>query len=179
MPKGTAKEAEYRKAAVAAQKVVNGNASFDNLMILGDSQLGSKSYDSAIATYGRASSKNTGDWLPNFYIGQAYTAKTQYRSAESSLRTSLDRAKNPADQARVWKQLGFVYEKQKNFTDAISAYSRAGDSSGAERARNNQATEAENARIEAENLEIRRMEEEKAKLEAELKNLPGAAPPRP
>ncbi len=178
MPKGSAKEGQYRKAASAAQKAVAGNASFDNLMLLGDAELGSKSYDNAIATYKRASAKNTNDWLPDFYVGQAFTAKGQYKSAESSLKTSLNRAKNAADQARVWKQLGFVYEKQRNFTEAITAYNRGGDSAGATRVAENRKTEEENKRIEAENTEIQRIKEEQAKIEAELKNLPGAAPPR-
>lgn len=178
MPKGAAKEGQYKKAAAAAQTVVASNASFDNLMLLGDAQLGSKDYDGAIATYKKASAKNSGDWLPEYYVGQAYTAKGQYKSAESSLKTSLDRASAATDQAKVWKQLGFVYEKQKNFSEAISAYNRAGDSRGAERARTNQETEAENRRIEAENQQIKQLEEERKKLEAELKDLPGAAPPR-
>ncbi|MFQ5524741.1 MAG: tetratricopeptide repeat protein [Thermoanaerobaculia bacterium] len=178
MPKGSAKDGQYRKAAAAAQRVVSSNASFDNLMLLGDAELGSKSYDAAIATYKRASAKNSADWLPEYYIGQAYTAKGQYRSAESSLKTSLDRAKTAADQAKVWKQLGFVYEKQRNFTEAISSYNRAGDGAGAERARKNQETQAENRRIEAENTELAKLKAEQEALEAELKNLPGAAPPR-
>ncbi|MCP4202077.1 MAG: tetratricopeptide repeat protein [bacterium] len=176
--RGSAKADQYQKAAVAAQRVVSGNPSFDNLMLLGGAQLGAKQYDGAVSTYQQAAAKNSNDWLPGYHLGQALTAKAQYRSAESALRASLDRAQSPQDQATIWKQLGFVYEKQKNFAGAITAYNRGGDSAGAARVRKNKETEEENKRIEAENLEIQRIKDEQAEIEAELKNLPGAAPPQ-
>jgi tetratricopeptide (TPR) repeat protein len=176
--RGTEKTSLYTKGAAAAQKVVAGNASFDNLMLLGGAQLGAKQYDGAVSTYQQASARNSSDWLPGYHLGQALTAKAQYRSAESALKASLDRAQSAQDQATVWKQLGFVYEKQKNYTEAITAYNRGGDSAGAARAKVNKETGEENKRIEAENQEIQRIKEEQAKIEAELKNLPGAAPPR-
>ena len=174
---GASKKDLYSKGVVAAQKVVAGSASFDNLMLLGGAQLGAQDYDNAAKTYQQASTKNPSDWLPSYQQGQAYTASKQYKSAEAALKTSLDRAKSADDQATVWKQLGFVYEKQKNYKEAITAYKRGGDSSGEARVTENLATQSENERIEAENLEIQRLKEEKEKLEAELKNLPGAAPP--
>ena len=146
-------------------------------MLLGGAQLGAHQYEGAASTYQRAAIKNASDWLPGYHLGQAYTASKQYRSAESALKTSLDRAKTASDQATVWKQLGFVYEKQKNYTGAITAYNRGGDSGGAARAQDNLNTEKENKAIEADNLAIQRLRDEKEKLEAELKNLPGAAPP--
>lgn len=175
--RGSDKTSQYAKGAEAAQRVVASNASFDNLMLLGGAQLGAKQYDGAVSTYQQASAKNSSDWLPGYHLGQALTAKAQYNSAESALKTSLDRAKNAKDQATVWKQLGFVYEKQKNYNEAITAYNRGGDSGGSARVQENLATERENKRIEADNVEIQRLKEEKDKLEAELKNLPGAAPP--
>jgi tetratricopeptide (TPR) repeat protein len=172
------KKSLYAKGVAAAQKVVSGSASYDNLMLLGGAQLGAQDYDAAARTYQQAATKNPGDWLSSYHQGQAYTASKQYKSAESALTTALDRAKGAEDQATVWKQLGFVYEKQKNYREAITAYNRGGDSSGATRVTENLATQSENERIEAENMEIQRLKEEKDKLEAELKNLPGAAPPR-
>lgn len=176
--RGTDKTSQYARAVVAAQKVVSGNPSFDNLMLLGGAQLGAKQYDGAAATYRQASTKNSTDWLPGYHLGQALTAKQQYKSAESALKASLDRAKNASDQATVWKQLGFVYEKQKNYREAVTAYNRGGDSAGAARVQKNKETQEENLRIEADNREIQRLRDEQAAIEAELKNLPGAAPPQ-
>ena len=171
------KETIYKQAAAAAQKLVAADASADNLILHGECQLGAKDYDGAIASFEKAAAK-AGSWLPHFYIGQAYTAKAQYRSAESSLKTALDNTSAAADETRVWKQLAFVYEKQKNFNGAIEAYTRAGDSGGAERARENKRIADENLSIEEENRRLAQMEEEKKRLEEELKKLPGGPPPR-
>lgn len=175
---GSAKSSQYQKGVAAAQKVVAANPSFDNLMLLAGAQLGAQQYSAAATSYEQAAAKNSSDWLSSYHLGQAHTANKQYNAAESALKKALDRAQQPADQATVWKQLGFVYEKQKKYSEAISAYDRGGDSSGKARVTKNMETEQENRAIEAENEQIEKLKEEKAKLEAELKNLPGAAPPR-
>ena len=176
--RGSAKAGIYRQAAAAAQKGVSSAETTDNLTLLGECHLGAKDYDGAIAAFERAATKSGASWLQHYYIGQAHTAKTQYKSAESALRTALDKTSAATDQARVWKQLAFVYEKQKNYDGAIDAYNRAGDSGGAARAAENKKTAQENLAIEAENRRLEAMEAEKKRLEEELKNLPGGPPPR-
>ncbi len=174
--RGSGKTGAYQKAASAAQKVVARSASYDNLMLLGGAQLGAKQYDGAISTFQQASGKSS-DWLPQFYIGQAHTAKGSYRSAESSLKQALNNTSSPQDQRQIWKQLGFVYEKQKNYNESIAFYNKAGDSGSAARVRENQETEEYNQKVQAENEQIRKLEAEKKALEDELKNLPGASNP--
>lgn len=176
--RGSSKTTIYKQAAQAAQKAVGGNATADNLTLLGECQLGAKNYDEAIGAFEQAASKSGAGWLQHYYIGQAHTAKSQYKSAEGALRTALDKASTAENQARVWKQLAFVYEKQKNYDGAIDAYNRAGDSSGAARAAENRSTAQENRAIEAENRRLEEMEAEKKRLEQELKDLPGGPPPR-
>ena len=176
--RGGSKTTIYRQAAAAAQKGVSGANTTENLTLLGECYLGAKDYDKAISAFESAAAKSGSNWLQHYYIGQAHTANANYRSAEGSLKTALDKANAANDQARVWKQLAFVYEKQKNFSEAIVAYNRAGDSAGAQRAANNKATEQENRAIDAENRRLEEMEAEKKRLEEELKNLPGGPPPR-
>ncbi len=175
--KGNTKMDAYRKAAAAAQRVVAGNGSFDNLMLLGGAELGGKNYDGAIATFQRAAAKNASDWLPHFYVGQAHTAKGQYRSAESALRTALDRAGSAADQAKIWRQMGYVYEKQKNFNEAISAYRRGGDEAAAVRVDENRKISEYNQGVEQEAEEIQKLKEEQDRIKKELQELPGGPPP--
>lgn len=174
---GSSKIQSYKTAAAAAQKVVASNGGFDNLMLLGGAELGGKMYDGAISTFQRAAAKNASDWLPHFYVGQAHTAKGQYRSAESALRTALDRASGPSDQAKVWKQLAFVYEKQKNWTEAIGAYRRAGDEAAAVRVTENKEISDFNKDVDQEAQEIKKLKEEQDKIKKELQDLPGGPPP--
>lgn len=174
---GQTKAQAYQQASAAAQKLVAADPSYDNLMLLAGAQLGAKQYDGALSTLQQAARKNPNDWLPLFYQGQAFTQKDQFRSAESILKQALDKAKPGRDQVTIWKQLGFVYEKQKSYQAAIGAYQKAGDSAGVARVEENLQTAEYNKGVEAEADRIRALEEEQAKIEEELKALPGGPPP--
>jgi len=175
--RGDAKLAAYRRAVDASRKVVSTDASYENLVQLGEALLGARDYDGAVTIFQQAVGKNSGAWLPQFYIGQAYTAKKQYRSAESSLKMALDKASASADQVRIWRQLGFIYEAQKSYDDAIAAYQQAGDSRGVERVEENRKIAEFNQVVEAEAEQIRRLQEEQEAIRRELEELPGGPPP--
>ncbi len=110
-------------------------------------------------------------------MGQAYTQKQQYRTAEQKLKEALNKASTSEDKVTVWKQLGFVYEKTKEYENAKAAYRQAGDSAAVSRVEENQRTAEFNKEVEQEAAEIRRLQEEQDRLKEELKNLPGAKPP--
>ena len=174
----TAKRAAYQKAASAASKVVSANPSYDNSMRMGEAQLGAEMFDQAIATFQSSAAKNTADWLPHYYIGQAYTAKQQYRSAEQALQQALDKANATNDKNRTWGQLAYVFEKQKKYRDAQDAYARAGNSSAAARARDNAEIAEFNQGVEVQNKRIKEMTEEEEAIRKELEDLQGGRPPR-
>ena len=174
---GKAKTQAYQQAAAAGQKLVAADPSYDNLMLLAGAQLGAKQYDGALSTLQQASRKNPRDWLPLFYQGQAFTQKNQLGSAESILKQALDKAGPGKDQVTIWKQLGFVYEKQKSYNAAVRAYQKAGDSAAVARVEENQKTERYNLEVEDEARRIRALEEEQAKIKEELEQLPGGPPP--
>ncbi len=173
---GSGKQSAYTKAADAAKKVVSRNASFDNLMLLGEAQLGAKQYDAAVSTFQQALGKNSGDWLPSFYIGQAHTATGKYGSAETALRQALDKTSNASNQTRIWRQLGFVYEKQQNFDESIRAYRRAGDEASARRVSENKEISQYNKDVEQEAEQLRKLQEEQERIKKELEGLSGRPP---
>ena len=172
---GNAKTQAYQKAAQTGAQLVQLDPSYDNLMLLAGAQLGAKQYDGALTTLQQAARKNPSDWLPLYYQGQAYTQKANYGSAETSLNSAMAKTSNAKDKSTIGSQLGFVYEKQKRYQEAISAYRTAGDSAGVTRVQENQKTAEFNAAVEEENELRRQLAEEKAALEAELKDLPGSA----
>jgi len=174
---GQSKTQAYQKASSTAQKLVAADPSYDNLMLLAGAQLGAKQFDGALSTLQQAARKNANDWLPLFYQGQAFTQKGQFNSAESVLKQALDKASPGKDQVTIWKQLGFVYEKQKSYAAAIGAYQKAGDSAGVARVEENQQTAEYNKEVEQEAERIRAIEEEQEKLKKELEQLPGGPPP--
>ena len=176
--RGAAKTSAYKKAAVASQKVVSADASYDNLILLAGAQLGAKQYDAALSASKQAASKNPNDWLPLYYQGQALTQNGQFQTAENTLKQALGKASSSADKVTVWKQLGFVYEKQKSYDQAVAAYKSAGDSASMARVEENRKTDQYNLQIEQENEKIRALAEEEERLKEELKQLPGGPPPQ-
>ncbi|MEJ2084849.1 MAG: tetratricopeptide repeat protein [Acidobacteriota bacterium] len=174
---GNAKTQAYQKAAQAGAQLVALDPSYDNLMLLAGAQLGAKQYDGALSTLQQAARKNPSDWLPLFYMGQAYTQKENYSSAERSLASATSKASTAKDKSTINSQLGFVYEKQKRYDEAIAAYRTAGDQSGVARAQKNKETAEFNKAVEEENEIRRQLQEEKEKLEEELKGLPGGTAP--
>ncbi len=173
---GSAKQSAYVKAAEAARKVVSRDPSFENLMLLGETQLGAKQYDSAVSSFQQALGRNSGDWLPSFYIGQAHTATGKYGSAETALRQAMDKTSSAANQTRIWRQLGFVYEKQQNFDESIRAYRRAGDDASAQRVSENKEISQYNRGVEQEAEQLRKLQEEQERIKKELEGLSGRPP---
>jgi len=176
--RGQAKTSAYQKASTAAQKAVSADASYDNLMLLAGAQLGAKQYDGALSTLKQAASKNPNDWLPLYYRGQALTQKGQFSTAEATLKQALGKASSSTDKVTIWKQLGFVYEKQKSYDQAVTAYKNAGDSASIARVEENRTTDQYNRQVEQENEKIRALAEEEERLKEELKKLPGGPPPQ-
>lgn len=171
---GNAKAAAYSSAVEAAKKVVASDPSYDNLMLLAGAQLGGKQYSGAESTAQQAAAKNASDWLPLYYMGQAQTLTDKYSAAEASLKKALTLAPAQKDKVTIWKQLGFVYEKNKSYEQSIAAYRQAGDSSGMARVQKNKETADFNKSVESENQKIQELEAEAAAIAEELGNLPGA-----
>lgn len=175
---GSAKTQAYRQAAQAAAALVATSATHTNLMLHGEALLGGQQYDQAITVFQQAAAKDSGDWLALYYTGQAYTVKNQYRSAEAALKQALNKTSNNADKVKIWKQLGFVYEKQKKYTEATSAYRQSGDQAGMTRVEENRKTNQHNQDVEEEAQRIQELRDEQDRIKEELEALPGAAVPQ-
>ena len=148
-------------------------------MLLGGAQLGGGAYADAAGTFRRATGKNSRDWLPHFYLGQAQTSAGNFTQAQTALQAALDKTEVTEERNRIWSQLGFVYEKQRNFSQAVTAYRRAGDTAGVQRVESNAEIERFNTAVEVEKAEIDRLKAEEAALEEQLKKLEeGEIPPR-
>jgi len=174
---GASNDAIYARAAESARGLAARDGSFDNYLLLGETQLGAKQYEAAVASFKQAEAKNLAEWLPHFYMGQAQTQLGRFAEAEASLKKGLTEAKTGNEKARLWRQLGFVYEKMKNFEQAKVAYQNGGDTAAVTRVAQNEEIAKHNAQAdeEARKLEeIRRAQEELKKTLQQQ----GTPPPR-
>lgn len=165
------KKQSYLRASQLAGELTAKNASYDNLMLKISAELGAGLYAQAVETGNAATAKSSGDWLSYFYLGQAYTSNGQFQEAVPPLQQAQKMTTKPDDLRKIWKQLGFTYEKQKKYAQSIDAYTNAGDQGAVARVKENEETDRFNKEVEAQNAEIEKMKKEAAELEAELKAL--------
>lgn len=165
----------YQTAVTQGTTLVGQESSFDNLLLLGEAQLGAKQYAQAASSFERALAKKK-DWLPYLYLSQAQTNLERYAAAEESLRQALALGPSANNERVIYKQIGFVNEKLRRYDEAKAAYNRAGDQASIARIEQNQQIAAENEAIEAENAEIEAMRREREALEREMEELEGPPP---
>lgn len=176
LSKGAAKRQTYQTAVDVARRMVQQQSSYDNLLFLGEVQLGAAQYREAVSTLEQASAKNRNDWHTYYYESQAHTLLSQYDEAAAAAQEALDRADSDRTRKRIWDQIGFAHEKQKNYDQAIAAYEKAGNQGGVTRVSENKRIAEENQEIEQHNQQIQELEEERKRLEEELRDIGG--PPR-
>lgn len=186
-----AKKHAYDQALQMATKMVNANPSYSNLLLKAEAELGATDYGAAVSTLQQAVGKGQKQWLPYYYLGQAYSAeafrmdkdkksaqaKIVYAQAEAPLRKALSYAQSSKDTARTWRQLGFVYEKERKYSPAIAAYKKAGDNNSVARVQKNQEIAQYNQKAKAENTKIEQLKKQQEEIEKKLKELPGGPPP--
>jgi tetratricopeptide (TPR) repeat protein len=165
---GPAKDPIYGRAAEVARGMVGKSPSYEHTLLLGEAQLGASQYDAAIGSFGQATAKNAGDWLPYFYVGQAQTALARYGEAEAALRRAQERAAAAADKARIWRQLGFIYEKQRSFEQAKAAYRNAGDSGSVARVEQNEEIAKHNLAAEEEAKKLAELKAQQERLRQQM-----------
>ena len=109
----TVKKASYTKAATVARKLSAASRTFENYMLQISAELGAGLYEQAIGTGKLAIAKNSNDWLAQFYLGQAYSSTGKFSDAEAPLNIAKSKTSSPDDLRIIWRQLGFVFEKQQ------------------------------------------------------------------
>jgi tetratricopeptide (TPR) repeat protein len=171
------KTSNYAKAVEQAKALAAAEASYDNLISLGEAQLGAKQYQGAADSFQKASAKKSNDWLAFYYLSQAQTALGQFAAAETALERALRTGPSAQNEKRIHRQIGFVNEKLKNYEEAKVAYTRAGDQASVARVEQNQQIAQENQGIEEHNRQIEQMRREQEALEKELRELEEGGPP--
>lgn len=161
----------YQQALPAAKALAGAEPSYENLLTLGEVQLGAGV--SAVETFRMAAARNGADWSVQYYLGVALSRDDEHTAALGALKDAMAKTDDEDAHRTVWKQIGFVNEKLGHYPQAREAYERAGSAAQAQRVAEIERTLADNLLTEAENAQIRAMEEEAKRLEEELKELEG------
>ncbi len=118
----------YTEAARVAERLAASNPSFEHNLYAGEAWLGAKQYSKALTWFVKAKAQQSRNALVHYYIGQSYTSLGQYNDALSSLKQALDLGSGNADlRKKIYNQMGYVYEKNKDFPKAKQSYLEAGN----------------------------------------------------
>ena len=112
---------EFRK--VIRQKPKNPRGHY----MLGLSLEKLKRKEEALHHLRKAYDLNPNDLSIKLALGRSYADNRQFSKAERTLRAALKSHTKPNDLKKIWRQLGYTYEKQKKFSESIEAYQHAGD----------------------------------------------------
>jgi tetratricopeptide (TPR) repeat protein len=118
----------YTEAAQISERLAAANPSFEHNLYAGESWLGAKQYSKALTWFEKAKAQQSRNALVYYYIGQSYTSLGQFSNALSSLQQALSLGSGDVDlRKKIYNQMGYVHEKNKDFPKAKQAYLEAGN----------------------------------------------------
>lgn len=114
----------YNMALQDCQKLIKDKENFENLMLAGEAALGAQRYDEAIGYFEKAKGINKNDGYVYLYLGQAKSSLDKYDEAINYLNQAVILL--PEEKKRIcYNQMGYVYDKKKDFKNAIEYYKKA------------------------------------------------------
>ncbi len=171
------KQQTYLDATEVAHRLVAVESTYESHLFACEVRLGARLYSEAIDSCQLALAKRSDQWLPLFYVGLALCSEDRCAEALEPLEQAAQFASDE-DLDRVWRQIGFVHEKRKDYELAIEAYQRAGDEVGVARVTESEKISTmsaeiavENELIEQEYQSLEQMRREAEELEEQLREL--------
>jgi tetratricopeptide (TPR) repeat protein len=155
------KSQSYTQAAQIAERVAGSSPTFEHKLLAGEAWLGAKQYQKALGWFDQAKADQPQNALVFYYSAQSKTSLNQLDGAVSDLQAALKVGPPSKLRGQIYNQMGYVYDKKKDYGRAASAYSEAGNSS--KRAEMEQKAEAQQQNLQA--------DREKAEFEQKLRAL--------
>lgn len=152
----TAKSNAYSESAAIAEKLATASGTFDNYLLAGEAWMGAGEYQKAVSWFDRARAKQSQNVLVHFYSAQCHTSLGQLDTALAELQQALKIGATGRLRTQVYNQLGFVYDKRKEYDRAKSAYQEAGNSAKVAEMTSKAELAAQNQQAAAEQEEFRR-----------------------
>jgi tetratricopeptide (TPR) repeat protein len=146
----------YRGAAQVAERLATVAPSFDHNLLAGEAWLGAKDYRKALDWFDKARAQQPNNALVYFYLAQCKTSLDQLNAAAADLQQALKVGPSTKVRKQIYNQGGYVYDKMKNYDQAIQWYQNAGNSSKVAEMRDKKDRAAQNLAAEQECAEFKR-----------------------
>ncbi len=146
----------YSQSAAVAEKLAANSPTFDHYLLAGEAWLGAKQYDKALQWFDKARGKQPNNALVYYYSAQSKTSLNQLNPAIADLQQALKIGASGKLRQQIYNQGGYIYDKKKDYANAIQWYQEAGNSGKvAEMGRKGDAAE-QNAQVGKECAEFKR-----------------------
>ena len=146
----------YSQAAQVAEKLATTSPTFDHQLLAGEAWLGAKEYSRALGWFDKARAKQPNNALIYYYSAQCKTSLNQLNPAIADLQQALKNRPTGKLRTQIYNQGGYVYDKKKDYNNAISWYQEAGNQKMVGEMKVKQDSAAQNLQAQQECREFKR-----------------------
>jgi tetratricopeptide (TPR) repeat protein len=140
----------YSQAAQVAESLATSSPIFDHQLLAGEAWLGAKEYSRALGWFDKARAKQSNNSLVYFYSAQCKTSLNQLNPAITDLQQALKIGASGKLRSQVYNQGGYIYDKKKDYSNAIRWYQEAGNQKMVAQMRDKQGKQAQNVKAREE-----------------------------
>ena len=119
----------YNQAGQIADRLANASPTFEHQLLAGEAWLGAKEYQKAQASFDKARAQQSNNALVYYYLAQCKTQVNQLNPALADLQQALKIGASGKLRNQIYNQGAFIYDKKKDYNNAISWYQEAGNQS--------------------------------------------------
>ena len=152
----SAKSNYYSQAGQIAERLASGSPSFEHYLLAGEAYLGAKEYQKALSWFDKAKAQQSSNALVYYYSAQCKTSMNQLNPAIADLQQALKIGASGKLRTQVYNQGGYIYDKKKDYDNAIQWYQEAGNSSMVRQMEDKKGRAAQNLQAQQECAEFKR-----------------------
>lgn len=146
----------YNQAGQIADRLANGSPTFEHQLLAGEAWLGAKQYDKALSWFDKAKAQQSSNALVYYYSAQCKTQMNDLNAAIADLQQALKIGASGKLRGQVYNQGGYIYDKKKDYANAIRWYQEAGNQSMVQQMEDKRDRAAQNLQAQQECSEFKR-----------------------
>jgi tetratricopeptide (TPR) repeat protein len=146
----------YTGCAATAERLATAFPTFDHQLLAGEAYLGAKDCGNAESWFNKAKAQQPNNALVYFYLAQCKTSSGQLNAAIADLQQAIKLKPTDKVRSQIYNQGGYVYDKMKNYDQAIQWYQNAGNTKMVAEMRTKKESAAQNLAADQECAEFKR-----------------------
>jgi len=140
----------YSQTAQVAESLATSSPTFDHQLLAGEAWLGAGEYSRALGWFDKARAKQSNNALVYYYSAQCKTSLNQLNPAITDLQQALKIGASGKLRTQVYNQGGYIYDKKKDYKNAIRWYQEAGNQRMVAQMQDKQGKQAQNVKAREE-----------------------------